>query len=130
MAGTNIRMIGDGSHSLSDIHASIHYIKGAEQVFHQEMRFDRTDVWLLVYEKYFFRNNSYASLTVLLTQQDEKQTAQIVVSGSGAGMANVSLAAGGQLAKECVQALAEVGFTVDMKNSDSLPQSLLERFMP
>ena len=40
---------------------------------------------LLVYEKYFFRVNSYASLTVLLTEQGETQTAQIVSSGGGDG---------------------------------------------
>lgn len=128
MAGTKIRMTAGRTHTLSDIHAKIHYIRGAEQVFHQEMRFDRTVVWLLVYEKYFFRVNSYASLTVLLTEQGETQTAQIVSSGGGNSMSNISLGANQRFAKECVQALEEAGFSVDAENSDALPKGLLERY--
>ena len=55
------------------------------------MRFDNTVVLLLVYEKYFFRVNSYATLTILLTEQGETQTAQIVSSGGGNSMSNISL---------------------------------------
>lgn len=128
MAGTSIRMIGDGKCSLSDIHAKIHYIEGAEQVFHQELSFDSTDVWLLVYEKYYFRTNSYASLTILLTEQGTRQTAQIVATGGGSGMANNSLGANRQFARQCVQALEECGFCVDPEHSDSLPKGLAERF--
>ena len=128
MAGTKINMTASREHTLSDIHAKIHYIKGAEQVFHQEMRFDRTVVWLLVYEKYFFRVNSYASLTVLLTEQGETQAAQIVSSGGGYSMSNNSLGANQRFAKECVQALEEAGFSVDTENSDALPKGLLERY--
>ena len=127
MAGTKIYMTAERKHALSDIHAKIHYIKGAEQVFHQEMCFDNTVVLLLVYEKYFFRVNSYATLTVLLTEQGETQTAQIVSSGGGNSMSNISLGANQRFAKKCVQALEEAGFSVDAENSDALPKGLLER---
>ena len=128
MAVTKIRMTAERTHTLSDIHAKIHYIKGAEQVFHQEMHFDCTAVWLLVYEKYFSRVNSYASLTVLLTEQGETQTAQIVSSGGGNSISNISLGANQRFAKECVQALEEAGFSVDAETSDALPKGLLERY--
>ena len=128
MAGTKIRMTASREHTLSDIHAKIHYIKGAEQVFHQEMRFDSTVVWLLVYEKYFLRINSYASLTVLLTEQENKQTAQIIASGGGNSMSNNSLGANKRFARDCVQALEEAGFSVDSEKSDALPKGLLERY--
>ncbi|MDD5863805.1 MAG: DUF6054 family protein [Firmicutes bacterium] len=128
MAGTTIRMTAERTHTLSDIHAKIHYIKGAEQIFHQEMHFDHTDVWLLVYEKYYLRVNSYATLTVLLTEQGETQAAQIVSSGGGISMSNNSLGTNQRFAKECVQALEEAGFSVDAKNSDALPKGLLERY--
>ena len=128
MAGTKNRMTAERTHTRSDIHAKIHYMKGAEQVFHQEMRFDSTTVWLLVYEKYFSRVNSYASLTVLLTEQGETQTAQIVSSGGGNSISNISLGANQRFAKECVLALEEAGFSVDTENSDALPKGLLERY--
>lgn len=129
MAGTQIRMIGDGRCSLSEIHAKIHYIEGAEQVFHQEMRLEGTDVWLLVYEKYYFRCNSYVSLTVLLTQQETRQTAQIIATGGGYGIANHSYGANRQFAQQCVQALQECGFSIDEQNSDALPKNLVERYI-
>ena len=43
-------------------------------------------------------------------------------------MSNVSYGANRRFAKECVQALTEVGFTIDTQNSDPLPQNLSERF--
>lgn len=128
MAGTKIRMTASRACTLSDIRAKIHYIEGAEQVFHQEMRFDSTVVWLLVYEKYFFRINSYACLTVLLTERESQQTAQIVASGGGDTMFNNSLGANRRFAKECVQALEEAGFSIDADNSDTLPEGLLKRY--
>ena len=128
MAGTKIFMTAERTHTLFDIHAKIHYIEGAEQVFQQEMLFANTIIRLLVYEKYFFRVNSYASLTVLLTEQGEKQTVQIVSSGGGNTISNNSLGANQRFAKECVQALEEAGFSVDADKSDAPPKGLLERY--
>ena len=128
MAGTKIYMTAERKHALSDIHATIHYIKGAEEVFSQEMCFGNETALLLVYEKYFFRVNSYASLTVLLTEQGEKQTAQIVSSGGGGSMSNRSFGANRRFARDCVQALEEAGFSVDEEKSDALPKGLLERY--
>lgn len=113
MAGTAIRMCAEGTCTLSEIHRKIHYIRGAEQVFHQELQFGDTNVCLLVYEKYYFRVNSYASLTVLLTQCGGRQAAQIIASGGGSAMSNVSLGANKKFAEECAHALEEAGFSVE-----------------
>ena len=128
MAGVKILMHGDGSYSLHQIHEKIHYIIGAEEVFQQKHRFGNADVWLLVYEKYFFRVNNFATMTILLTQQENAQSAQIVISGSGESMSNVSYGANRQFARECVKALEEAGFTLDKAKSDDLPKGLLERY--
>lgn len=128
MAGTKVRMTARKQCPLSEIHAKIHYIEGAEQVFQQEIRFEDAVVWLLVYEKYFFRVNSYANLTVLLTEQGDVQTAQIVSSGGGDSMSNNSLGANRRFAKDCVRALEDIGFAIDQTNSDELPKGLLERY--
>ena len=129
MAGVRIFMKAEGTGSLARAHEKIHYITGAEAVFEKKQRFGETDVWLLVYEKYFFRVNNFATLTVLLTEEAGLQTAQIVVSGGGESMSNISYGSERRLAKECIAALEEAGFTVDPKNSDDLPKGLLERFM-
>ena len=127
MAAVKIFMTAQGS-PLHRAHEKIHYITGAEAVFEKKQIFGETEVWLLVYEKYFLRVNSFASLTVLLTEESGRQTAQIVVSGGGESMSNVSHGAERRLAKECIKALEEAGFVVDPKNSDTLPKTLLDRF--
>ena len=128
MASVQMLLKGSGSHTLTQIHEKIHYIVGAEAVSQQKLRFGEADVWLLVYEKYFFRVNNFATLTVLLTEEAGAQTARIVVAGGGASMSNVSCGANQKFARECVEALEEAGFTVDTENSDNLPKGLLDRF--
>lgn len=128
MAGTRIYMTAEKKQSLSEIHAKIHYIEGAEQIFYKEMPFADGTVCLLVYEKYYFRNNSYASLTVLVTEQGTRQTAQIVATGGGASLSNTSLGANRNFAQKCVQALEECGFCVNPEHSDPPPKGLVERF--
>lgn len=129
MAGTRIRMISEKKLPLSDIHEKIHFIEGVEQVFQQEFCFDGTAALLLVYEKFYFRISSYASLTLLLTEQGDRQTAHIITSGGGSGIANSSLGANRRLAVECTQTLEGCGFSVDAEHSDALPKSLVERFL-
>jgi len=128
MASVKVFMKAGGTHTLHQAHEKIHYITGAEAVFEKKQHFGETEVWLLVYEKYFFRVNSFAALTVLLTEEGGRQTAQIVTSGGGNSMSNVSYGAEKRFAKECVAALTEAGFAVDPEQSDALPKGLLDRF--
>lgn len=116
MAGTTARMSMTKTHSLYHIHEQIHAIAGAEQISKVEHHFDGAEVWLLVYEKYYFRTGSYNSLTVLLTEQDERHTAEIIATGGGGGIANISYGANRKFAKECIQALTEIGFTVETES--------------
>ena len=116
MAGTSVRMSMQKTHSLHRIHERIHYITGAEQVAKVEQHFDGAEVWLLVYEKYFFRASGFNSLTVLLTEQNDRHTAEIIATGGGSGITNISYGANRKFAKECVQALTELGFTVERQS--------------
>lgn len=128
MAGTKILMISEKTLPLSGIHEKVHFIAGVEQVFQQEFRFHDTAGLLLVYEKFYFRASSYASLTLFLTEQGSRQTAQIISSGGGSGISNISYGANRRLAMECAQALEECGFSVDAEHLDPLPKGLVERF--
>ena len=56
----------------------------AELVVKDYTQMDSVGVVLIIFEKFFFRNSSYATLTVLLTQFNGVQTAKIVGSGGGA----------------------------------------------
>ena len=67
-------------------------------------------------EKFFFRNGSYASLNILLTDFDGVQTADIVGSGGGEGLFNVSWFANQDFAENAEKILKEYGFsTVEKK---------------
>lgn len=128
MAGLTIRMTAEKQHSLQEIHQKIHLIVGAEQVAKLEYRIGEGSAWLLVYEKYFFRVGGYASLTVLLAEKEETQTADLVSSGGGEGIMNHSMGANSRFAGECVRVLEELGFAIEEKASDPLPKGLLEFF--
>ncbi len=65
---------------------------------------------LLIFEKYYFRNGSYANLTVLLTETGEKQTADVIGSGGGEGIFNLSWGANSEFAEEAEGILADNGF--------------------
>ena len=66
---------------------------------------------LLSCEKFFFRNGSYASLNVMLTEFDGVQTADIVGSGGGEGLFNISLFANSDFAGSAEKVLQSYGFT-------------------
>lgn len=66
---------------------------------------------LLSCEKFFFRNGSYASLNVMLTEFDGVQTADIVGSGGGEGLFNISLFANSDFATGAEKVLQSYGFT-------------------
>ncbi len=116
MAGTSICMSMEKTHSLRRIQEQLRSISGAEQVGKVERHFDGAEVWLLVYEKYYFRTGGYNSLSVLLTEQNERHTAEIIATGGGTGVANISFGANRKFAKECVDALEELGFAMEKQS--------------
>lgn len=73
--------------------------------------FDGCEVALLVFERFYWRNGSYANLTVLLTETEEEQTADIVGSGGGEGLFNLSWGANSDFARAAESILAENGFS-------------------
>ena len=126
MAGTTITMKANKRKTLQEIHAEIHYIVDAEQVSKTEQTVNGVTIWTLAYEKYFFRTSSFASVTVVLTEHEDEQTACIVASGGGTGMVNHSYGANRRFARECVEKLEGCGFTV--VSSDLDRQGIAERF--
>lgn len=72
-------------------------------------------VILLSCERYFFRNGNYASLTVMMSEFDGVQTADIVGSGGGGGLLNISWGANADFAESAEKALKACGFTTAEK---------------
>lgn len=127
MAGATITMKADKQKTLQEIHAEIHYIVDAEQVSKTEQTVNGVTIWTLAYEKYFFRTSSFTSVTVVLTEHENEQTACVIASGGGTGMVNHSLGANRRFAKECVEKLEGCGFT--MVSSDLDRKGLVDRFL-
>lgn len=129
MAGIAVRMTAREScdlQKLQDAIGSIEEIELKKQIIHGS---SDSFVLLLVYEKCFYRIQSYASLTVLVTHHDGLQTVDIIPSGGGEYWINNSWGAEEQLAKSCVQALIPLGFAVDPEHSDKLPKNFLDWFL-
>ena len=129
MAGATVRMTANKTCTLQEIHEKIHYIEGAEQISKTVQTTNGVVIWILAYEKYYFRTGSYTSVAVVLTEQGQEQTACIVASGGGEGIVNQSLGANRNFAKACVQALESCGFSVTESDLDVRGKGLVERFL-
>ena len=129
MAGATIRMTSKKQHSLQEIHKKIHHIDGAEQISKTELIINDVVIWTLAYEKYYFRTGSYTSISIVLTEHEQEQTACVVSAGGGAGIANQSLGANRKFAKECVKVLESCGFSVIESDLDVTGKGFVERFL-
>lgn len=83
----------------------------AELVYQTKKDFADGVVVLLSFEKYYLSNGSYASLTIMLTENYNSQTADIVASGGGEGILNWGWGANESFAGKAVKILNKYGFT-------------------
>ena len=68
------------------------------------------EIILLNFERFYFRNGSYAGLTVMLTESEESQTADIAGFGGGEGRLNISWGANFEFADKAAEILERCGF--------------------
>jgi len=83
----------------------------------------------LSFEKFFMRAANYCSVTVVLTEYGQNQTAYIVASGGGNGGVNFSHGANRKFATECAEVLESFGFTVKESNLNTKGKGFIERFL-
>ena len=129
MAGTTVYMTAKKQNTLQSIYEKIRYIEGAEQISKSECMINGVAIRVLAYEKYFFRTGSYASVTVVLTEFEQEQTAYVVASGGGEGVVNLSFGANRNFAKACVQELEACGFVAMNSELNSRGKGIVERFL-
>ena len=65
---------------------------------------------LYVFERYFVRTENMASLTVLFTNDGKTVTVDVIASGAGEGILNISWGANASFAKMARDLLAKQGF--------------------
>lgn len=128
MSGKTIHMTAKKQDSLREIHNKIRNIKGAEQISKSEQTINNVTIWTLSYEKFYLRTGSYTSVTIVLTEYEQEQTACVVSSGGGKSMANFSYGANRNFAEECVQKLEECGFIVKASDLNTRTNGFVERY--
>jgi len=127
MAGVTIHLTAQKQDSLQEIYQRIRRINGAEEVSKAVQTINNVTLGTMVFEKYYFRTGSYASMTVVLTEHEQSQTAYIVASGGGEGIVNHSFGANRNLARECLQILESCGFTAVSSDLSPDKKGLLSR---
>lgn len=110
MSSVNIKMKGNKVKSVKEVSRILESEIRAELVAKSQRSFDDANIILLSFEKYFMRNGSYASLTVMLTENEDVQTADIIGSGGGEGLFNISWGANSDFADMAERVLSRYGF--------------------
>lgn len=82
----------------------------SDLLYETKKYFGEDSTMLLCFEKYFMRNGSYASLTVMLAEKGGVQTADIIATGGGSGILNISWGANDSFAEKAVKLLKKYGF--------------------
>lgn len=114
MASQVTKMIGNctvGIDELADMLKQQIERQDAELVTESQRGSGECKVVLLVFEKYFWRTGSSAGLTILLTEADGKQTADIIGSAGGEGLFNVSWGVNADFAAIAINLLEGQGFS-------------------
>lgn len=110
MGNTVIKMKGCHTTDIKNLAGILKREINADLISESCQEFDKTTVILLCFEKYYFRVGSYASLTVMLTEYESQQTADIIGFGGGSGVFNISYGANSNFTNLARKLLAEHGF--------------------
>lgn len=110
MGSVNIKMRGYHAGGIREIAAALKRGVNAELVSESWRSLPGASAVLLSFERYYFRNGSYASLAVMLTEQENLQTADIIGSGGGEGLFNISWGANSDFANMAAGLLQKYGF--------------------
>ena len=85
---------------------------GCELVSRVSREYGPVQTVLLVFQKYYWRNNSQASLTLLLTGDGGTVTVDLIGSGGGVGLLGLSLGAESDFVEDVEELLSEQGFHI------------------
>lgn len=69
-----------------------------------------SELYVVVIEKFFMRNGSYASLTIVVTGGDTSSRVEAIPSGAGEGLLNIGLGASGRFAADFERLMRESGY--------------------
>ena len=102
MEHKTVQMIGRSPAGIKSLVSALKRDLDADLITESCRAFSGAYAVLLCFEKYYFRNNSYAGLTIMLTEEQENQTADIIGFGGGNGLFNFSLGANSNFADTAI----------------------------
>lgn len=113
MSGVYTKMRGRSVASILEIATHLkRALNTAELICDNHRKIDFVSVHILTFEKFYFRNGSYASLTVVLTENNDEKTADIIGSGGGEGLFNISWGANSSFARDAENILRDYGLSI------------------
>lgn len=104
------KMNGCNEKTIEDLADTLKMEMDAELVAESRRNPGEAKTILLSFERFFFRNGSYAGLTIMLTEYGNMQTADIIGFGGGEGIFNISLGANSKLANTAAKLLLNCDF--------------------
>jgi len=108
-----LKMIREGYSDCVEISSLIKSKLNADLVYENWRYINDVRIINLCFEKYYFRNNSYAGLSLLITESNLIQTIDVVGFGGGGGPFNLSWGANDDFLLSIVNLLTEKGFKND-----------------
>ncbi|MBO5666211.1 MAG: hypothetical protein J6S45_02060 [Firmicutes bacterium] len=115
MGATSVKMKKMKTEELQDVVKTIRkaLMLEAEVLGEHWREYDDVKACLLTFEKYYFRNGSYASLSMMFVESNGIQTVDCIGSGGGNGLLNLSWGANRNFARLGYEELQKLGFEED-----------------
>lgn len=111
MSSNVIKMQGQSKESIEKLLEILNNETNGELVSYEIKTVSDCKIGLIVLEKFYMRTSSYANLTVLITEHNGQQTADIIASAGGGGIFNISWGSNKSFASIAEEVLEENGFT-------------------
>ena len=122
MGATSVKMKKMKTEELRDVVKTVRksLMMDAEVLCEHWREYDQVRACLLSFEKYYFRNGSYANLSMMFMEANGVQTVDCIGSGGGNGLLNLSWGANRNFARLGYEELLKLGFEDDQEELDKL----------
>lgn len=110
MKNKGIKLIKEGVSDIQDLSNKVKSNINADLVYESWRYANDVKIIFMCFEKYYFRNNSAAGLSLLITESNLVQTIDVVGFGGGEGLFNLSWGANSDFLESVVGLLKEHGF--------------------
>ncbi len=110
MKNKGIKLIKEGVSDIQDLSNKVKSNINADLVYDNWRYTNDVTIIFMCFEKYYFRNNSAAGLSLLITESNLVQTIDVVGFGGGEGLFNLSWGTNSDFLESVVGLLKEHGF--------------------